>query len=135
MGKLPQSTTKLLTMVSLCVALAIASGCTQEAAEPVGTLSGVVYSDDKPVADCRVKIFNKQTLKSAMMIVGEDAKYEFKDILVGEYAMAVVPAPWYEATEPPADNRIPKKYRDVKKSDFLTTVVEGENEFDLEMKK
>jgi len=48
---------------------------------------------------------------------------------------AVTPVAWYEAAEPPAGNRIPNKYRDVKKSGFLITVEQGENEYNLEMKK
>lgn len=131
---LSQYWTRISVAGFLCIALISFAGCSGPE-EPVGTLSGLVYSGNNPISQCRVRIFHKETYKSKMVTVGEDGRYEFTDIPIGEYSMAVLTEAWYEASEPPPDNRIPQKYRDLKTSGLAALVNEGSNEFDLKMVK
>lgn len=131
-----QSKNSIVAIVMLCIAMTTFLGCTkEEPTEPAGSLSGLVYSGVEPISKCRVKIFNKQTLNSFMINVAEGGKYEFKDIPLGDYSLAVVQEAWYEASEAPFDKRIPRRYRDVKKSGFTVLVEAGPTEYDIKMKK
>ena len=134
MVKLFQSN-NLAAIAMLCVAIAGFLGCSEEKSSgPSGSLSGLVYSGKEPISKCRVKIFNAQTLNSFMMTVPEDGRYEFQEIPLGDYSIAVIQEAWYEASEQPFDKRIPMKYRDVKKSGLSASVKEGANEYDIKMK-
>lgn len=136
MDKLSRLKTRGSGCVWFCLVVAVFAGCTEQApTEPVGTLTGVVYSGKETVSKCRVKLFNKRTLESKMTVVEEAGRFEFQDIALGDYAVAVVQEAWYEASAQPHDKRIPLKYRDYKKSGFSTTVEKGLNEYDIEMKR
>ena len=116
MDKLFRFKTKVFMYAWLCLVVTVFTGCTeQEPTVPLGTLTGVVYSGKEPMSNCRVKIFNNQTLESRMVAIEEGGRYEFKDIALGDYSVAVVQEAWYEATTQPHDKRIPFKYRDLTK--------------------
>ena len=130
------STSNIFVIAMLCIAIGSFLGCGEgKPPAPTGSLSGMVFSGKESVPKCRVKIYNKQTLDSFMKAVSEEGKYEFEKIPLGDYLIAVVQEPWYEASEPPFDKRIPRKYRDLKTSGFSVLVEEGPNEFDIKMKK
>jgi hypothetical protein len=112
------------------------AGCGEEVVkEPSGSLTGQVFSGSQAIGKCRVKLYNQLTYKSLMTNVEEDGTYEFEEVPTGDCVLAVTTEPWYEASEPPPDPRIPKKYRDVKSSGLSITIEEGENNLDLKMIK
>jgi len=136
MEELLRFKTKVFVYAWLCLVVTVFAGCTKQGpTEPLGTLTGVVYSGKEAMSNCRVKIFNNETMESRMVAIEEGGRYEFKDIALGGYSVAVVQEAWYEASTQPHDKRIPLKYRDYNKSGFSTTVTQGQNEYNIEMKR
>ena len=137
MDELFQFKTKVFIYAWLCLVVTVFAGCTKQGPTvSLGTLTGVVYSGKEVMSNCRVKIFNNKTLESRMVAIEEEGgRYEFKDIAMGDYSVAVVQEAWYEASTQPHDKRIPMKYRDYNKSGFSTTVKQGQNEYNIEMKR
>jgi len=107
-----------LMVLSLSVA-----GCSS--AEPTGVLTGSVKSDGETCGNCLVSIADPKTLVRCGCIVDESGTYELKDIPFGEYQVRVV----QRASNSPVnvyDERIPKKYSDVKTSGITASITSQE---------
>ena len=110
----------LSTAVALLALLVVVAGCGEEK-EPVGAISGTVKSKGKTCGDCKIGIFNTATMNSNAAKVDSSGAFELKGIPYGNYQVKVYPMPT-DTTEEIPDPRIPKKFRDFKKSGITISI-------------
>ena len=128
-SKLSQST---ILLVLLCLSLCF-TGC-EEPSDPVGTITGTVTSNGEIlVPQIRVLAIHAGTTRTRAAMVNDDGKYIIKDIPLGDYKLAVLQKPHFNAVADPFDERIPEKYRSVNTSGFEFKLDEGVHEFDLKL--
>jgi len=107
--------------------------------EPRYALHGTVKFQGQPIREGRIAFSNAAKGVHLNADVGQDGSYEVtsyrgKGVPTGEYTVAILPS--VLDAPPPRDlwPFIPKKYRDPTTSGLKTTVVEGDNLFDVDMK-
>ena len=109
------------------------SGC-KEPSDPVGTITGTVTSNDEVVApQSQVLAFHLGSTRTRAAMVNEEGKYIIRDIPLGDYKLAVMQKPHFDAVPDPFDETIPKEYRSVNTSGFEFSLEEGVHEFDLKL--
>ena len=89
MGRLFQisSNWRLLLYSSLLLIVPLSLGC--DSSPPVGSVSGTVVFNGEPVPGCRVVIRNPETKHIRGILVDEQGAFEIKEVLYGEYEVAV----------------------------------------------
>ena len=117
---------------AIFASLALFFGC-GESPPPVGELQGSVSFNDEPVGDCRLTMFEISQKRWVGGKVDEQGQFKITDIPLGEYEVSVNQRTTNAPKEEPFDKRIPKMYRDGKKSGFKISIVEGPNEMTLNM--
>lgn len=152
------------TALLACVAGSLSfAGCFGKAEGPTGTVTGKVTFEGKPVAEGRVA-FVSAAGHGASGSIEADGQFKLRrvegdQILVGTYQAVVQPPPTERAPQPdvPVDTGqkssrkimagapgdpvvkeypdIPLRYRNPATSGWSFTVNEGENRFELEMKR
>ena len=127
------SRSEFFTLLACLLCFSVLVGCSEETVEKTGTVTGKVISDGKVVSNCRVMAFHVGTTRSSLSRVGEDGRYAFKEVPLGDYLFAILQSPSYEAEAAPFDERIAKKYRDINTSGFELSLKEGTSELDLEL--
>ena len=121
-----------IVLAMICCSL-FSTGC-KEPSDPVGTLTGIITSNGEVLApDCRVRVYHPSSDTTRAAVVGDDGRYTFKDFALGDYKLAVLQKPSYDAVADPFDKRVPQKYRSVNTSGFEYTIKEGMNEYDLKL--
>ena len=122
----------LIALAVICCS-SFLTGCT-EPSDPVGTLTGIITSNGEVLApDCRVRVYHPSSDTTRAAVVGDDGRYTFKDFALGDYKLAVLQKPSYDAVADPFDERVPQKYRSINTSGFEYTIKEGMNEYDLKL--
>lgn len=132
---------------SLCLLLVVICGCNQNS-KPLGKISGQVTSDGQPLDDGLVSIIN---LDLGVRVEGEiqpDGTYEITTfeggVPPGDYSVIVYPPEIPNPNAPPTSepglivkkmDNIPKVYRAPNTTPLKVTVQQGENEYDIELKK
>ena len=123
----PSWTWILLVLLTLFVV-----GC-GKSDPPLGTLTGVVTSNDVPVDDCRVRLYHPDTRRYSGAKVDSEGKFSIGKLTLGNYQVSVTQKPPTTMKNDPFDKRIPGKYRKAKTSGFEVVIVEGDNQLDLKM--
>ena len=100
---------------------------------PLGTLTGVVTSNDVPVDDCRVRLYHPDTRRYSGAKVDSEGKFSIGKLTLGNYQVSVTQKPPTTMKNDPFDKRIPAKYRKAKTSGFEVVIVEGDNKLDHKM--
>jgi len=123
-------------------------GCGPSEPQPTASLTGKVALDGSPApAGSTIQFTDSTTGKASVGTIGADGSYIAttggqQKIFVGTYKVSVVgPDPNISpeaAMEPgfvPPEDPIPEKYRDANTSGESVEVKDGENTYDLDMKK
>ena len=137
----------MLRLRGLCVlALVLCFGCGSGNKTPVGTVSGKVTFNGMPVTEGFVTFVRQGGGGSGAGTIGSDGSYSATGvdggIPTGEYTVVVMPPEVQKDLGPntaPAVVRkemkdIPQKYRGEATSDLKTSIKEGSNEYNVDMK-
>ena len=113
--------------IGLCflglIAVAIA-GC-QPTEEPSGTLTGTVKSRGEICNNCLISITNTETLFRRGGNVEDSGTFKLTGLPFGDYQVRIVQMPT-NLVEKVFDERIPKKYRNLKTSGLMASVTSVE---------
>jgi len=93
----PSWTWILLVLLTLFVV-----GC-GKSDPPLGTLTGVVTSNDVPVDDCRVRLYHPDTRRYSGAKVDSEGKFSIGKLTLGNYQVSVTQKP------PEGDNQLDLK--------------------------
>jgi hypothetical protein len=134
-----QVTKMIRQRIRLCALLMIGSwafaGCSGEPNVPIGTLSGTVTLDGKPVPEATINFIKPSGFAASTEI--KDGAYEIADsqygggLPAGDYLVSIAPVVTMEAdplakskTKSPLEAKIPVKYRDPGTSGLTAEVSE-----------
>lgn len=115
-------------------------GCFGEDGPPVSTISGQVTLDGEPVTVGIVQFVNEELAVGANGKLDDDGRY-FIDtpFLTGTYQVAILPPPPPDpilgGDPPKGPFVVPKRYTSFETSGFTAELTEGENEFDIPLRK
>ena len=136
-------TTRRAMCVCACLTVLVAAGCggSSGPVKKVGTLSGKVTFNGAPVTEGQVAFIDQATGSAGGSPLGTDGTYKVPEALtIGNYAVVVQPPPLpmpeqgKPAPKPQAYANIPRKYHDIGSSGLTTSIKEGANTFDIDMK-
>lgn len=125
----------LLTIAILCFA-----GCGEKPV-PHGDVGGMVTLDGEPVASGSISFISADG-KAAASELDADGRYSMRKVLTGDYKVLVLPPPLPPPGKPGTVKTKgmaefpghPKKYRSDLTTDLKAEVLEGQNEFDFDLK-
>jgi len=103
-----------------------------------GSVSGQVTHNSQPVTEGEVHFFSKERGAGAVAKIDGSGKYA-TELETGKYVVHVTPPPPIAGDPklgPPkaSASKIPQKYRDAEKSGLSLTVVEGKNDYPIDLK-
>lgn len=134
---------ELSTMLSTAACLLLVaglSGCGNS--QPEGTVLGTVTFEDKPVTDARIQLQAQETGTAVAAELDSEGRYRIEQpVAAGTYVVTVNPidnAPIAgeepAGSEPTQRTDIPERYRAPATSGLTTTIAEGENTYDVQLK-
>ncbi|MEQ8854805.1 hypothetical protein [Gimesia sp.] len=118
------------------------SGCGGTDTPPAGEVTGKVTLEGEALQEGVVSFYSAKLGSGGSAEITTEGTYTLSEPLqTGQYAVTVLPPP-----EPPPqdlvpqdvkvdDAKFPARYRDPQKSNLTLEIVEGDNIFDIDMKK
>ncbi len=107
-----------------------------------GRIKGVVTYKGAPVKNAAISFVGISEQGAFGGPLAEDGTYQVPEAAVGDFQIAILPIspqttmtmnPEGKIAAPPERNDIPKKYRDTKTSGLTLNVIDGDNEFSVDM--
>jgi hypothetical protein len=123
-------------------------GTNKRIVPPSGQLSGTVTLDGKPAKTVTVIFENREKGICMTATTDDNGRYVMRTadaagLYIGDYRVSVMPTfrpvamnglAYKEKVKPVAIFPVPEKYQDAKTSGFSSTIHEGENQVNLDMK-
>lgn len=131
-----------LVIPSMLAAMIGCSGSPDSGRDLPGKIKGVVTYKGAPVKNAAISFVGSSQQGAFGGPLGEDGSYKVPEAAVGDFQIAILPinpqttmtmTPGGKIAAPPERADIPKKYRDTKTSGLTLNVVDGDNEFSVDM--